>query len=341
MPALRLGMPPIALLRAASIGTLSFDASQGPLAPALAAGVLMQRGGGGGRDPLAGAVERLGQPGEFHAKLKPLAGRWDLAVRRWKDADAPPEEAKGTSERTWILAGRYLREDLQSTLGSGAFGGMGLLGYDNVLQKFTSMWVDSSTTTMMTASGKCSADGKVLTLTGQYSDPVSGKAEAYRSIIQIEGENEHKLELLVPGSGGKEFRMLEVTYRRQGVPVQAAALKGDVVLTRSGGVLGQMQTVTITPRGLIRVEQRGSQGSKTDSLAAEKLAELAALLKDWEHQVIGKPKNPKIAADGISYTLSYRSRTLAWSTATGDEVSPAVAKVVEWIEAAAAILSGK
>jgi hypothetical protein len=157
-------------------------------------------------------------PGEFHKHLEPLVGKWDYEVHWQMSPDALPQTSKGSGEYKWIMDGRYLQ---QETVGpaEGPEGkpmkGLGLTGYDNLKKQYFGTWIDNMGTGIMMGYGTCDPAGKVITMTTESSDPMSGKAsQKWRTVLRIESQDKHVFEMYGPGPDGKEFKQMEIVYTR-------------------------------------------------------------------------------------------------------------------------------
>lgn len=160
-------------------------------------------------------AEKAAEPGKHHANLKPLVGTWNVVLRRRRTPDAPWEESTSTAGYEWIMGSRFL---LQKVRGKWAdnqpFEGMGILGYDRVRRKHTSVWVDNSGTVAATSEGTCNQSGNVITLYREYTDPMTGGTKRERSVLRITSNNEHVFEIHETGPEGQEFQSFEMTYTR-------------------------------------------------------------------------------------------------------------------------------
>ena len=58
----------------------------------------------------------LGAPGEEHRRLDLLTGSWNVAVT-FPVASGRSAQGNATSEGTWVLDGRFVRLEYQSTFG--------------------------------------------------------------------------------------------------------------------------------------------------------------------------------------------------------------------------------
>ena len=178
-------------------------------------------GATGGMPPEMEAMMKAAQPGEFHAKLKPLAGKWTFTTKFRMSPDQPWEESTGKGEKKWAMGGRYLFEEVKANPSEkdaemgGPFEGFGIIGYDNVSKKYFNVWADNMGTGIMTSTGTIDSSGKTITYTGEYNCPMIGREKTVKSIQKIVGDDKVVFEMYDKGPDGKEFMNLEVTYTRQ------------------------------------------------------------------------------------------------------------------------------
>jgi hypothetical protein len=161
-------------------------------------------------------------PGEGHAKLKPLAGKWSY-VTKWRMAPGPEWEGQSTgkAECKWILGNRILLHECKNDPGQpfdammGApFEGHGMTGYDNMTKKYWSTWNDNMGTGIMTSEGTADGSGKVFTYESEYNCPMKGPNQKNKTVMKIEGDDKYHFQMFDKGPDGKEFQSLEVTYTR-------------------------------------------------------------------------------------------------------------------------------
>jgi hypothetical protein len=159
---------------------------------------------------------KYAQPGQYHKYLEPLVGSWNCTTKMWMDPSAPPQESKATGETKWILGGRFIQEDASGIMDSMPFHGMGITGYDNIKNEFVAFWIDEMGTSFMLTSGKCDSTGKVITMYGSWTDPMSNMAEKkFKSVMHIIDNDRHVSEMYDTGQDGKEFKTFEITYTRK------------------------------------------------------------------------------------------------------------------------------
>ena len=154
-------------------------------------------------------------PGAPHKWLASRAGKWDFAGKFWMEPGAPPQAAKGVAERTLALGGRVLQEKLTSTLMGMPLDGLGLAGFDNVSGQFWSTWNDSLSTGLRVAGGGCDEAMKSCAWKGSYSNPDTGRSQAVRLELRLDGADREVLTAWESGADGREARTMELVYTRR------------------------------------------------------------------------------------------------------------------------------
>ncbi|MCP4589358.1 MAG: DUF1579 domain-containing protein [bacterium] len=165
-------------------------------------------------DTLIETWAQYGMPGEHHQLLGRMVGRWKLAVKYWMTAGSPMVESSGSCVREWALGRRFVVEEFDGGDLALPFQGMAIYGYDAFQQKYTSVWVDSLSTAVTTSAGVCRDTCDTIAFTGKHGDPWTGEVRDSRGVTRFVDKDTHVLELYEPGSDGKEFKMLEITYTR-------------------------------------------------------------------------------------------------------------------------------
>lgn len=162
------------------------------------------------------AYAKAATPGPQHKLLEPIVGKWTFTAKFWMDPTQPPMETQGTSERKWILGSRYIIDDVDTpSLGGEKFQGLGLMGYDNIQQKYISVWLDSMGTGMSTSLGAVDKSGKIFTYQREEFDPVSKQKMKNRDVVRIESNDKHTMEMYRILPGGKEMKSGEIIYTRK------------------------------------------------------------------------------------------------------------------------------
>jgi hypothetical protein len=166
-------------------------------------------------DPKMEAWMKAAAPGEEHKTLAQLAGKWKYVSKMWEAPTATPHESTGINTNKMILGGRYLEQEMNGKTMGMKFQGKGTLGYDNVRKVFESTWIDNMGTGLTKAEGTWDPTTKTITDKGTMADPTSpGGTRPFRSVTKIADKNSYVFEMFTSGDDGKEFKMMEITYKR-------------------------------------------------------------------------------------------------------------------------------
>lgn len=161
---------------------------------------------------------KMASPGEQHAILKSMEGKWSITGKFRMAPEAPWEESKSESTVTMILGGRFLKQEVKGEPMMGMetpFEGFGLLGYDNQSKKHTSVWMDNMGTMTMIGEGEASADGKTISYMTKCTDPMTNQPTWMKTVYKIEGPDKYTMTMSGPDAAGKEFVMMELTHTRK------------------------------------------------------------------------------------------------------------------------------
>lgn len=156
----------------------------------------------------------LATPGDPHKLLAGMAGSWSVRSMCTMEPGKPPMESTGTSEQKMILGGRFLQQEFNGEMMGSPFTGIGFAGYDNHTGKYVSTWMDTMGTGIYYFEGTAGADGKTITQTCSYDDPVRGPMK-WRSVTRIVDNNTLEFEMYCTDNSGKEEKMAEMTYTRK------------------------------------------------------------------------------------------------------------------------------
>jgi hypothetical protein len=148
--------------------------------------------------------------------LKTMEGEWNATIKSQMDPSAPMTTEQASCTVTTLMDGRYSQEVATGSMMGAPFNGMGITGYDNVMGKFVSMWIDNMGTGIMKSEGTADASGKVITWSGVMSDPVTGKQTKERMVTTIVDNDHHTFEMYgTPPGGKKEMKMMTIEYTRK------------------------------------------------------------------------------------------------------------------------------
>jgi Protein of unknown function (DUF1579) len=165
-------------------------------------------------DPMMKAWMAYATPGDVHKAMSNLVGTWNTTIRSYMNPGEPTDQ-KGSSTYESVMDGRYLVEKAEGDFQGMPFQGMGIYGYDNGMKKYVSTWVDNMGTGIMTGTGTSDDNGKTINWMSKGFDPMSGKEQNYRSVMQMMTADQYHFEMYGPGPDGKELKMMEITYDRK------------------------------------------------------------------------------------------------------------------------------
>lgn len=94
------------------------------------------------------------------------------------------------------------------------YSGVGISAYDNLRKRYVSTWIDTMGTGIFMMEGTASADGKTITLKGQHAEPGGGHM-THRAVWKIVDSNTQTFDMYGAHRGGKEMKMMEITYTRK------------------------------------------------------------------------------------------------------------------------------
>jgi hypothetical protein len=157
---------------------------------------------------------KLATPGEPHKLFASLAGSWTTTTKEWMEPGKPPTESTGTADMKMLLDGRFLYQEFTSQMMGQPFSGIGIDGYDNLRKKYVTTWIDTWGTGIFQMEGTASADGKTITLNGRHDEPGGGYM-THRAVWKIVDGDTQTFDMYGTHQGGKEMKVLEITYNRK------------------------------------------------------------------------------------------------------------------------------
>jgi hypothetical protein len=163
----------------------------------------------------------MGKPGPEHERLKAYVGDWDADCAFNCPLDNSVQKTKGVMHIKPLLGDRYIQLNYEGEMmlpdgkTTMPFKGMGIGGYDKGKKKYTNVWIDEMSTTMMLTEG--TADGNTITFEGGFTDPMSGKVTKVKEIVTETDSSHHKYELHMEGpeTGGKMMKVMEINYTKR------------------------------------------------------------------------------------------------------------------------------
>ena len=158
---------------------------------------------------------KMNSPGEQHAALKKMAGKFTADCTMKMAADAPEMKSKGELTSTMILGDRYLRGEYTGDFMGQTFHGEGITGYDNIKKKHFTTWMDDMSTGIMVSEGDADSSNKVITYKGECPCPEEGgKMKTIKQVLTIRDDDHYSFEMFTTDKDGKELRSMKIDYTR-------------------------------------------------------------------------------------------------------------------------------
>jgi hypothetical protein len=159
-------------------------------------------------------MKEFSTPSEEHKVLAGLEGNWNYTSTFWHGPDAKPEQSKGTSKMKMILGGRWLQHETKGQAMGMPYEGMGLWGYDKLEKEYISLWFDTMGTGVVEGEGKFDSASQTFHEEGEFSCPIKGKNQKYRSEWKIVDRN-NMIFTMYNYEKKKEYKNMEMVYKRK------------------------------------------------------------------------------------------------------------------------------
>lgn len=152
-------------------------------------------------------------PNENHKSLNDIVGKFNYTMKWWMAPEGKAEETKGTSTSKWIMNGRFVQQDVKAKMNGQNFQGLGYTGYDNVKEEYQSVWLDNMATGIMFSNG--TKEANTIASSGTFGCPMTGdKNHWFRNELKVLNKNEHTFSMYAKTAEGKEFKSMEINYKR-------------------------------------------------------------------------------------------------------------------------------
>ena len=156
-------------------------------------------------------------PGAEHKAMASMTGTWTAEIKTWMAG--PGSEAQtstGTSEYSMVLGGRYLKQEVSSTMMGMPFTGIGYTGYDNFKKKYVGSWMDNMGTSISTMEGTADASGKTITMWGLMDEPTTGeKNKKVKYVLKMPDAETQIFEIYDVTTYGEKAPTMQMTYKRK------------------------------------------------------------------------------------------------------------------------------
>lgn len=152
------------------------------------------------------------KPGPMHKWLSQFVGTWETETTEYTPQGAGKSE-KGKMEYKLTMGGRFLDMDFEGRMHGQFYHGGGMMGYNNIDQRFESTWCDTMSSNILFMTGTADKDEKVVTLSGEYTNPATKAKDSFKEILTVIDKDHHKSEFFGM-MDGKEMKVMEINYSR-------------------------------------------------------------------------------------------------------------------------------
>jgi len=170
----------------------------------------------GSKAPLTPETPKPKELGPEHKLLSAFAGHWKTKTHLTQATMASVlQDGEGTADGKPLMGGRFAQVTQQDTATGQPFEGMMLIGFDEVTNRYTSVWVDNTNNGIIHFVGTYDAAKKTITMTAHYSDPTSRRLTLHRAVLTLVDANTWTYdEYIAHAVGEKETHTKTITYTR-------------------------------------------------------------------------------------------------------------------------------
>ena len=174
---------------------------------------------------------RRGLPGPGHAALRGLEGDWRVEKVLYiavGTREKPAVSSDLIARRHWIAGGRFLHDVTEGSIAGGPYYRMGFLGYSNEDARYEFVTVDGMNANMMIyrsdpvkgAEHSDAARNFAISMSGTFTDQgliseqTAGLVIAQRTVIRIQSDDRHEIDLYFTPPGRAEMLIDHSIYTR-------------------------------------------------------------------------------------------------------------------------------
>ena len=174
---------------------------------------------------------RRGLPGPGHAALRRLEGDWRVEKALYiavGTREKPAVSSDLIARRHWIAGGRFLHDVTEGSIAGGPYYRMGFLGYSNEDARYEFVTVDGMNANMMiyrsdpviAPQRSDAARQFAISMSGTFTDQgliseqTAGRVIAQRTVIRIQSDDRHEIDLYFTPPGGSEMLIDHSIYTR-------------------------------------------------------------------------------------------------------------------------------
>ncbi len=155
------------------------------------------------------------QPSEHHELLKRFIGTWDTELRLTSFGEEASVD-KGTATFSWLMEGRWLKQESTGTVMGMPNQSFMILGYDNFKQSYVAVTVGTFDTAMITVEGDLDPGGDVLIVYGTLDEYLTGEHDKMvKAVYRFVSPDKIVHEIHDLPIGEKNTKVIEMIFSRQ------------------------------------------------------------------------------------------------------------------------------
>lgn len=154
-----------------------------------------------------------GAVGPQHEDLSAQAGTWTVEGHMWEQPGAEGMPMNATAKIESLLGGRYIMEEFKSEFMGVPFEGRLIQGYDNVTERYWSLWMDSMSTGSWMSYGTETSPG-VFEFAGTARDILTPDGRPTRMKVMSHDDDTYSMQMFDKRPGTEEFMTMELRYKR-------------------------------------------------------------------------------------------------------------------------------
>ena len=167
------------------------------------------------------ASARLALPGDNHRWLEPLVGQWQVEMRVFfAPGQAPLVSKELTATRSWILGGRYLREELSGVFAGNPSNRIATLGFNNLDERWELSTIDTFEPGMMAYASTSRGTASRFELRGESTEAgmgavATGRKRDLRFEFEVVDGNKNMQKIYLKYPGQPEMLFVEQIFTRK------------------------------------------------------------------------------------------------------------------------------
>ena len=169
-------------------------------------------------------LEQAARPGAPHQRLSAFVGQWKVKAKIWVSPGSNPEVFSARANINYILSKRFVEQELTSRTLTKKYNMLSIVGYDNSIARYTSVWLSNYHTGIISLLGDYVESNKTYTFQGSIVSPVDEDVDQERGelsadylerdiriIIKQESKQRFRIEHQISSAKGKnDFRTVSI-----------------------------------------------------------------------------------------------------------------------------------